>query len=169
MRRELCSLAIIGVLGALLACGGSGPREFGRTDTDAIRKMTQDFQAAYNAKDAAKLATFFSGAGVLMPPNSSAVRGPDAIRGYYEVRFGEGATDLNLQPNEINGQGSIAYMSGTYSFRNAPEGGPDTRDRGKFLWIVRLLPGNNWRYEIQMWSSDLPPPVPPPPTEEEKK
>jgi len=131
--------------------------------------MTQDFQAAYNAKDAAKAAGFFSGAGVLMPPNSSAVRGSDAIQGYYEVRFGEGATDLDIQPTEVNGQGSIAYMSGTYSFRNVPEGGPETRDRGKFLWIVRLLPGNNWRYEIQMWSSDLPPVVPPPPTEEEKK
>ena len=165
MRRQgWMGVMAVALVGALLAgCGGGGSqqREFGKTDVETLRKMHEDFEAAYNAKDAAKLVTFFPGAGVLMPPNSSTVRGPDAIKGYYEVRFGEGATDLQLEPAEINGQGSLAYMDGTYSFRNAPEGKPETRDRGKFLWIVRNYPGNNWRYEIQMWSSDLPPQVPP--------
>ena len=172
MRRQLRHLVVLAVMGAAaLGCGNTGPREFGKEDADAIRKMTQDFQDAYNAKDSAKLAQFFSGSGAVMPPNSSAVRGQDAIKGYYDVRFGEGATDLKLDTASINGQGSLAYLSGTYSFRNAPQGGPETRDRGKFLWIARLYPGNTWRFEEQMWSSDLPPQVPAPPEtkKDEKK
>ena len=168
MRRQLSNLAVLAVMGAAaVACGSSGPREFGKEDGAALRKMTQEFQDAYNAKDSARVAQCFSGSGALMPPNSSAVRGSDAIKGYYDLRFGEGATDLKLDPTTVNGAGTLAYMAGTYSFRNAPDGGPETRDRGKFLWIARLFPGNAWRFEEQMWSSDLPPQVPVP--QEEKK
>ncbi len=172
MRRQLRQLAVLAVMGAAaVGCGNSGPREFGKEDVATLRKMTQEFQDAYNAKDSAKVADFFSGGGALMPPNSSAVRGSDSIKGYYDIRFGEGATDLKLDPTTVNGAGSLAYLSGTYSFRNTPDGGPETRDRGKFLWIARLFPGNTWKFEQQMWSSDLPPQVPPAPEtkKDEKK
>jgi ketosteroid isomerase-like protein len=167
MRRQLKRLAVLAVMGAAaVACGNSVPREFGKEDVAALRTMTQQFQDAYNAKDSAKVAGYFSGAGALMPPNSSAVRGSDAIKGYYDIRFSEGATDLKLDPTTVNGSGSLAYLKGTYSFRNTPEGGPETRDRGKFLWIARLFPGNAWKFEEQMWSSDLPPHVAPAPETE---
>ncbi len=170
MQRQLRNLAVLAVMGAAaVGCGNGGPREFGKEDVTTIRKMTQDFQDAYNAKDSTKLAQFFGGSGAVMPPNSSVVRGSDAIKGYYDIRFGEGATDLKLDATTVNGQGSIAYLSGTYSLRNAPEGGPETRDRGKFLWIARLYPGNTWRFEQQMWSSDLPPQVPAPPQEKKNE
>jgi ketosteroid isomerase-like protein len=93
---------------------------------------------------------------VLFPPNRSALRGADPIRGYYRTRFAEGATDLVVDLKDIAGSGTLAYASGTYSFRNRPESGIETRDRGKCMWIVRNMGGGRWRWEYQMWNSDLP-------------
>jgi len=145
---------------AVAACGGRPERQFGREDVAAIRQLVDGFVAAYNAQDAAKAVTYFSGAATLMPPNSSAVHGPESIKGFYEIRFKQGARDLEVQPGEIQGSGTLAYIVGTYSLRLAPEGGPESRDRGKFVWIARNMPGNNWRFEVHIWSSYLPPPAP---------
>lgn len=149
------------MLAALVtACSGPAKPEFGRADQDAIRQLTQDLAAAYNTKDAAKTASFFAGNAVVMPPNSSAVRGKDTIQTFYDKRFKEGGTGLEITPDEISGQGELAYASGTYSVRTAPAGGPEQRDRGKFLWVARKMqPGGNWRWQYQMWSSDLGRPV----------
>lgn len=159
--RHGLTVAVVGAVFAACA-GGSAERRFGREDVAAIRKLVDEFVAAYNAKDAAKAASCFSGAATLMPPNSSAVHGPESIKGYYEVRFGQGATDLQVEPGEVQGSGTLAYVLGTYSLRLAPAGGPETRDRGKFVWVVRNMPGNNWRFEVHIWSSDLPPAPPAP-------
>jgi ketosteroid isomerase-like protein len=157
-------MAIVLALG-VASCSGPQVKEFGREDADQIRKFVQEFAATYNAKDAAKMTTLYSGSAILMPPNASTVRGPESIQGYYQNRFGvDGATDIVLEPKEISGQGPLAYMSGTFSLNLKPEGKPQGHDRGKVLFILRNL-AKTWRIEISMWSSDLPPAVPETPTE----
>lgn len=155
MSRVLLWLTAVGMLAA--ACGGSAGPEFGRADAEALTQMARDFAAAYNTKDAAKTASFSADNAVLLPPNSSMIRGADSIRGFYEIRFTEGATDLRFEVRDVGGHGPLAYLSGDFSVRNAPPGKPEWRDRGKFLWIARNFNGQ-WRWEYQMWSSDLPPP-----------
>ena len=141
----IVAVALAGVV--LAACGGQAPEAFGREDAAAIRKLIGDFVAAYNGKDSAKIASLFSGSAALMVPNSSILRGPDAVKGYYDMRFGQGATDLVIEPAVVTGHGTIGHVIATYSFRNAPENGPETRDRGKLIWLAQKLPGNNWRLE----------------------
>jgi len=152
---------------ALASCGGRAPDGFGKGDLAAIQKLIGDFVSAYNAKDSAKVAGLFTGSGSLMVPNSSVVRGFDPIKGYYDMRFGIGATDLVIEATPT-GQAKLGYVVGTYSLRLAPEGGTETRDRGKLLMLMQKMPGNAWRIEILMWSSDLPPQVPPAPAPEKK-
>lgn len=171
MRRQTWAGVVAVVLAGvvLAACGGPAPEAFGKEDGAAIRKLVGDFVAAYNGKDSAKIVSLFSGSAALMVPNSSVVRGPDGVKGYYDMRFSQGATDLVIEPTAVTGYGTLGYVIATYSFRNVPAAGPETRDRGKLIWLAQRLPGNNWRLETLMWSSDLPPAVPPPPAEPEKK
>jgi uncharacterized protein (TIGR02246 family) len=147
---------------ALAACSASKPQEFGRVEVNAVTKLVHDFVAAYNAKDADKTAAVFSGSAVLMPPNGATLRGIDSIKAYYRNRFAEGGTDLVIEPKDINGIGTLAYVTATYSYKNRPEGEPESRDRGKFLWIVRNMGGGQWRCEYHVWNSDLPLPTAPP-------
>jgi uncharacterized protein (TIGR02246 family) len=143
----------------VVACSRPAPDEFGKADVDNIRKLIQDFVPAYNAKDAAKVATFFSGGAVVMPPNAPTMRGVEAIEQYYVARFAQGATDLSLEPTDVAGHGPLAYVSGDYRLKMAPPGGPERPDRGKFLFILREAAGK-WALEYLMFSSDFAPTPP---------
>jgi len=164
MRKGLMVCAVLGMALGLIGCGGSAPKdEFGRADAEQISKMVQEFAAAYNAKDVEKIGSYFAGNASLMPANRSTLTGVDAIKGFYQERVGiEGATNLAIQMLSVQGQGTLAYFAGTFSLDLKPEGGPDRRDRGKVIWILRKL-GGQWRFEYQIMSSDLPPVVPPAP------
>ncbi len=161
-RRLLTGIAVAGAV-LLAACGGtsSSGTDFGKQDADEIRGMIREFVAAYNAKDIAKVATFFDANTSLMPINRATLRGVDAVRGYYEGRVrDEGGTDLVIEPIAIEGQGSLGYVAATFSMAfRPPDGSAERHDRGKVIWIVRKL-GGHWKFEWQIMSSDLPPVVP---------
>jgi uncharacterized protein (TIGR02246 family) len=166
-RRGIAALVIVAAAG-VAACSGPQPPEFGKNDVNAITKLAQDFTAAYNAKDADKTASVFSGDATLMPPNRSTLHGIEPIKEYYRSRFEEGATDLEIKPLAINGVGTLAYMAAAFSYKDRPEGGPESHNRGKFLWVLRNLGGGQWRCEYHVWNSDLPPPEPAPAEPESK-
>jgi ketosteroid isomerase-like protein len=170
MRSGAVRGVVLGVALGLAACGGSAPsEEFGRADAEQISKMVQDFTAAYNAKDVEKIGSYFAGNASLMPANRSTLNGVEAVKGFYNERFNvDGATDLAIEMLSVQGHGPLAYFAGTFSLNLKPADGPERRDRGKVIWILRRLAGQ-WRFEYQIMSSDLPPVVPAPPEPEPAK
>jgi uncharacterized protein (TIGR02246 family) len=154
--RGISLVVAMSMVVAVAGCSGPVVREFGKADVENIRKAFEEFRAAYNAKDAEKVASMFSGGAVVMPPNASTTRGHQAIRDYFVGRFASGASDVVLEPQDINGSFPLAYASGDYSLVMAPPGATNpARDRGKFLWIFRETNGK-WMLEYLMFSSDLP-------------
>ena len=153
---QVSSLMAVALIAAVLtACSAPAQDEFDKGDRDNITTLIQDFTKAYNAKDPAKTATFFTGGAGFMPPNASTIRGTEAIQSYFAGRFEQGATDLVIEPRDIAGSGALAYATGNFSLRLAPAGGAERRDRGKFLWVLRHL-GGRWLMEYVIFSSDFP-------------
>ena len=89
---------------------------------------------------------------VFMPPNEPLLRGRDPLKSFYTDLVSK-VSDIRLEPADVAGHGPIAYESGTYSMNTGA-----TRDRGKFLFVLRNM-GGNWRFEYTSWSSDLPRPA----------
>ncbi len=147
----------------LSGCTGapSSTGEFTKADSDEIRAMIRDFVAAYNAKDTAKIRTFFAANASLMPINRATLRGVDAVQGYYEGRVrDEGGSDLAIEPIAVEGHGALGYVAASFTMAfRPPDGSAPWHDRGKVIWIVRKL-GGHWKFEWQIMSSDLPPVVP---------
>ena len=166
-------LMVAVVAGGLAGCGG-GPapsQEFGKEDATQIRQLVSSFVEAYNAKDVDKLASLFSGNAVIMPPNRSTLRGVELVKTYFDGRLKEeGATDLVLDELTLDGHGPLAYVFTTYQLNLRPTSGSEERYRGKVIWIVKKL-GGQWRFDVQMMSSDIPPAAPPaaPAAPEKKK
>ncbi len=175
MRARVLGVLLLAMAVGLLACSAPTARQFGRADQDAIRKLVQDFVVAYNAKDLQKIGTLFAGNGVIMPANRSTLRGVDLVKTYFDERFKSGASNLEVVPQDVSGNGPLAYVTATFSLElNPPDGSPSSRDRGKVLWIVHEFNGQ-WKFECQIMSSDLPATLPAPPAttapekEKEKK
>ncbi len=154
-------LAVVSVLAvALAACSAPTQPEFGPADRESVTKLVQEFTTAYNAQDAAKVASLFTGGAALMPPNASTLRGTEYIQRYFAGRFEEGASDLVVEPTDVAGSGVLAYIAGSYGLKLAPAGGAEQRDRGKFVWILRGFRGK-WLLEYVIFSSDFAPPPSP--------
>ncbi len=167
-----------GMVAVSCSSGPSGP-QFGVADGEAIQQLVADYAAAYNIQDVDALEAMFAGNVTLMPPNSSTVRGPESAAGFFSALFADVQPELELEVNERGGTGGLAFAQGTFRTITqvpvaieADDGDGDenededaeeaevemteSRDRGKWLLIVRKLAGQ-WRIEHLIWSSDLPP------------
>jgi ketosteroid isomerase-like protein len=143
---------------ALFGCSRApvGP-QFTKSDVEAITGRIGEFKTALNAADPDKVAALFAANAVVMPPNQSTARARDAVKEYYVGRFSEGAKDLELDPKDISGVGTLAYASGDFRLNLAAHAdGEPQRDRGKFIWIFRKLK-DQWLIEYVIFSSDFPP------------
>jgi ketosteroid isomerase-like protein len=153
--RYAVTVAALALTVAVSACAtGANQQEFTRADADAVRKTAADLSAAFNAKEVDKIINLYADNSVFMPPNAPLMRGREPLQSFYTGMIAQ-ASQLELNSEEVNGHGPIAFDSGTYSLTYAKGG----RDRGKYVRILRNTAGY-WRTEKTIWSSDFPP-VPP--------
>jgi ketosteroid isomerase-like protein len=141
-----------------LAAGCSGAKsgeEFTMKDQASIRERSDAFVKAFNAKEVNDVLGVYAENSVFMPPNEPVIRGREALKTFYDDLLKSGATGLRLNVGEVSGHGPLAYQSGTYEMEVKRGAGPATRDRGKYLFVLRKM-GETWRLEYSMWNSDLP-------------
>ena len=140
---------------AVAACAGPTQDEFTAKDTASIRQRSDTLATAFNAKDVPKILELYADNSVFMPPNQPILRGGPALKTFFGDLIAQGANGLKLTVDEVSGHGPLGYASGTYEMEYKPASGSATRDRGKFLFVLRKMVGN-WRYEYMIWNSDLP-------------
>lgn len=154
--RRTLAAAALGL--TLAACGGAQDKQFSKADADQIRQRTHDLVMAVNAKDLGKAADFYAGTATFMPPNAATLHGRDSVKLYYESII-DSTSEFTMEPKEVGGVvpaagPALAYANGTYSI-TTKTGAGETRDRGKYLLVMRNT-GGQWRCEYGMWNSDLP-------------
>ena len=154
MRKSVIFLLSVVCLAA--ACSGTKPgEEFTLKDQASIRERADMFVKAFNAKDTNQILGVYAENSVFMPPNEPVIRGKDALKTFYDDLLKSGAADLKLNVGEVSGHGPLAYQTGTYEMEIKKGDGAGTRDRGKYLFVLRKF-NDTWRYEYSMWNSDLP-------------
>jgi uncharacterized protein (TIGR02246 family) len=129
----------------------------GKTDP-AITKLAKEWEAAFNAKDVAKVASMYTDDAVVMPPNHEPVRGRANIEAFFKEMEG---TKLTLTPFDSAISGASAYEAGTYQMSMTPKTGPPTTDKGKYVVILKRGSDGQWRLAYDIFNSDMPPPAPP--------
>ncbi len=129
----------------------------GKTDP-ALTKLAKGWEATFNAKDVAKVASMYTDDAVVMPPNHEAVRGRANIEAFFKEM--EGA-NITLTPFESAMSGSTAYEAGTYQMAITPKTGQPTTDKGKYVVILKKGSDGQWRLSHDIFNSDMPLPAPP--------
>jgi uncharacterized protein (TIGR02246 family) len=157
-------LMAVGVA-ALAGCSAKAPNT--ASIEAMIRAHTTAWIDAYNAADADKVVASYTEDAVLMPPESPAATGHEAIKqflvGDMASSKAAGAT-MALDTDAIGVSGDLAWHSGTFHV-NGPGG--TSVATGKYLEVWHQDKGN-WLIIRDTWNMDAPaaaaapPPAPPP-------
>ena len=145
-REEAMRTVALVVAGLLVAAPSVGHAQ-AKTDP-GLDKLAVEFAAAYNAHDAAKVASFYADDAVLMGPNEPMVKGRGNIEKYYRQQFARGAVRLRLRPFESAVTGARAFEAGTAT---ATLGAYS--DDGKYVVIYKRV-GRAWKIAYDIFNSD---------------
>jgi len=131
----------------------------GQQKTDpALDKLAVDFAAAFNAKDATKLAAFYADDGVVMPPDEPMVKGRPNIEVYYARGFvDQDVSQFTLMPMESAVAGGQAFEAGTSSLTHGRgsslfRAGAVT-ENGKYLVVYKRV-GREWKIAYDIFNTD---------------
>lgn len=143
-------LIVVGLAAALAVTGAVHGQ--GKTDP-ALNKLAAAFEAAFNAKDAAKVASFYAEDAVAMPPNRPMVKGRSAIEAELKADMQKQPVTLKLSPFESAITGDRAYEAGTAAITL-----PDGRKLDEKYLVMYKRVGNEWKIAYDIWNSDAPAP-----------
>ena len=124
-------------------------RSQGKTDPPDQNRPA--WEAAFNAKDAAKIAVLYAEDAVVMPPNQPMVKGRANIEAHWKGEIQQGGTNFQLNPVESAISGSQAFEVGTMTM-TLPGG---QTDRGKYVAILKRV-GNDWKIAYDIYNGDAP-------------
>jgi uncharacterized protein (TIGR02246 family) len=147
---------LVGAAIVLVAVGSHAQR---KTDP-ALDKLAVEFEAAFNARDASKIASMYTDDAVLMPPGEPMIKGRTNIEAHYRRAFRGTFSDMKVLPFESMTSGTLAFEAGV-STLVVP--GPDGRSRtpaGKYVIVYKRV-GSGWKIAYDVFSNDEPEPQPP--------
>jgi len=152
--RVLKAAAALTALALLFAARGLAQR---KTDP-ALNALARDFAAAFNIKDAARIAAFYADDAVVMAPEQTMVQGRRNIQAYYVKGFEQDVSDLRLVPMESKTAGDHAFETGTsrltYRAGSSLLSGPGPKaETGKYVVIYKRIAGE-WKIAYDIFNTD---------------
>lgn len=118
----------------------------------AIAAVNEQFQTAFNTKDASGMGQHYTEDGQVLPPNGPTITGPGAIADFWTGVMGMGIERVRLETAELEDHGSTATEIGTYSLTGADG---QAIDNGRYL-VIWKNDGGTWKLHRDIWNSSNP-------------
>jgi uncharacterized protein (TIGR02246 family) len=149
------------LVGWLLGCSHEGKTPLIQdveADMKAVESVSKARAAAFNNSNAAGIAEHFSADAVLMAPDKPAMKGPEAVKAYYQSIFDVYTPQLNSYYEEVEVAGDMAYGRGFAEVKLTPIGGGDTLvSTAKYINILKRQPDGSWKTTHDIWNGNEPP------------
>jgi uncharacterized protein (TIGR02246 family) len=122
------------------------------------RSGERKFLDAFKRGDKAGLIANYADDAVLMMPNEEAWRGREGLdKGFSafldQMSFKDGAASTT----DVMVNGDLAVETGTFAWTFQTKGGPDVKDKGKYLTVWKRQVDGSWKIVRDINNSDLPP------------
>jgi uncharacterized protein (TIGR02246 family) len=130
-----------------------------QADRAAIDKVRDDFMAAFNAGDAAKVSELYIENATTMGGDRPTLQGRAAITESNKAMFEQFTPKITITPSQTVVSGDLAYDQGTYTMELTPKaaGGKPSKEEGRYL-VVLQRDGDAWRVVADMDNKNPPPP-----------
>ena len=121
---------------------------------NAIMAGNEKLMAAASRGDATAMAALYTENGQVLPPNSDAVSGRQAIQSFWQGAIQMGIKAVKLETVEVENYGTTANEVGRFTIQG--EGG-QVVDSGKYVVIWKQEAGQ-WKLHRDIWNSSRPAP-----------
>jgi ketosteroid isomerase-like protein len=140
----LIALGIVLLTGSAVA-QPAGPRA-------GIEAANARFSADFAKGDATAVASHYTAAAQVLPPNGEVVKGREAIGKFWKGVMDAGVKGVKLTVVEAEAAGGTAYEVGNYALTG--DGGK-TLETGKYI-VIWKRDGGQWKLHRDIWNSSMP-------------
>jgi uncharacterized protein (TIGR02246 family) len=130
------------------------------TDESSFNEMIRDYLEAFNASDAARVASHWAEDGVHQPPMGPEIRGRAALEKFYRQSFEVMHAKLSDYTNEYLIEGDHVFVRENFTVTIQMPGEEPVSLPGKGLWIGRKEADGAWRTFWALARIDQPEPEP---------
>jgi len=124
-------------------------------DVEAIKKITDDFNAAINAGNIDKLVSLYTDDAVRIPPNKQALVGKEAIRSLFQEQLDQFTVQNEGVIVDLKVSGDLAFVRGSWTSINTPKtGGEPLKYNGSFVSVIQKQPEGSWKVICNIWSNE---------------
>ena len=153
---------LAGAILLTLAAGPAVAQEDAAAMKDAVKSLRDEYFATYEANQPEKAASLFTSDGVLLPPATAAIRGPEQVRQRLASFFEDQTVSLGAISEETVVAGDRVLDRGIVTLEVTPAGSDQTStDTGKYVLVaVEEQPEGGgeatWRIAWLIWNTDHP-------------
>ncbi len=115
-----------------------------------ITKLSQAWQTAYNAGDAAALAALYTSDAKVMAPGAEPVSGTAAIKAFFTADVANGAKNT-LKLEDVVASGDVAIETGGWVAQDA---NGKHLDHGAYMTLYKKVDGG-WKIYRDTWNSSM--------------
>lgn len=125
-----------------------------RADLEALRQADLQYAQAAQARNLDAMISFTASNASLLPPNSPAAWGREAVRRAWSQLFSSPAFSIRWQPQraELSRDGGMGYTTGIYELTKVLRGVGVT-ERGKYVEVWNKAPDGTWKTTAQIWNA----------------
>lgn len=115
-------------------------------DAEAVRKVESETMAAFDAKDADKLASYYADDAVLAVPGRDQAEGRAAYLAAMKEDFADPAFNVDFSSDKVEASGDLAYSRGRYTvtFTNPQTKQPET-GTGTYVTLFKRQADGGWK------------------------
>lgn len=152
---SLIILLLITVIGLFIFFNLNAGNENEEEDIAAISAMSKARADAFNAGDAATIASYFTEGAFLMAPGGETKVGPVAVEAYYQEIFNTYHTALESGYEQVKVDGDLAYGRGFAKVTLYEKSTGDTLySTSKYLNILERQADGNWKTTHDIWNGN---------------
>jgi len=118
----------------------------------AVNTMNASWDAAFNAKNAALVASFYDDAATIMPAGAAQVTGKTDIQAFWENVIGMGFIDHNIERIEVVSEGGLAFQRAKWSAASVEAGGERKAYAGSLQVTYLKQADGGWKVLAHIWN-----------------
>jgi len=116
-----------------------------------IEEVASNFKDAFNAGNAATIASFYSEDAALFAPGADRVDGRPGIQAFWQGAIDAGMTMVDLRTIEVDARSDIAAEIGAFILRVPGDNGT-TDVEGQYI-VIWKRDGHTWQLHRDIWNT----------------